>query len=238
MTLDDIFDQLTYGELSHLFITPGAVPATGLPADKRKGIFLSVQLGLTELYKRFKLREGSLTIGLAADKYSYLLTTRYAESNLKSTGVVKHILDADSPFLDDLLQIEKVYSEDGTELPLNMLDDEDSIMTPSFNSIVIPDDLEGDTLRIQYRANHPVLQAHVAIAAPSIVTIDLPPTHLKALLLWVASRVHTKPISMDMFHDGNNYYGKFEAACAELVNSGFHVENSGVNDRLRSKGWV
>ena len=238
MVLNDIYDALAYGELAHLFIAAGAVPAEGIPQEKRKQLLSSVQLGLTELHKRFVLRESELTINLVTDKQYYLLAARYAQSNTASVEAVKYIDDSVTQFQDDLLKVERVYAADGTELPLNMLDDPDSVKTPAYNSILIPSDLEGDTIKVVYRANHPLINVHVAYAAPSVVQIDLPHTHLEALLNFIASRVHRKPGSVTEYNEGNIYLNMFNASCALLETHGFSVENRGMNDRLERNGWV
>ena len=52
MTLSDVFDQLAYGEFSKIFLgESGAIPQSNW-----NRIITHINLGLTELYKRFDLK--------------------------------------------------------------------------------------------------------------------------------------------------------------------------------------
>ncbi|TNE95309.1 MAG: hypothetical protein EP328_10090, partial [Gammaproteobacteria bacterium] len=214
MTLEEVFEQLSAGELAQVFLAEGG---TGeVPKEKRLQVLAHIKLGLTALHKRFLLREGTITIGLVEGQQKYVIDKLYAASNTKSTAPVKYIQDSADPYLSDLLKIERVYAEDGTELSLNVVDDPDSAFTPNFKTLVLPEDLEGTTVKVVYRADHPVIDPILAKAVPFKVEIELPPGHLEPLLYFVASRV-MNPIGMtNDFHDGNNFAAKYEMACQQL----------------------
>lgn len=238
MVLQDIFDQLSYGELSQVFIGEGDEADVGIKETDRPKVLAHIKLGLLALHKRFLLREGSLTIGLVPDKITYVISPTYAMSNAASVEPVKYILDDESPFGNDLLKIERIYSEDGTELPLNVIDDPDSIRTTSYNVLVIPTTVEGETLRVVYRAQHPEIDPILAQAVPFQTEIDLPPSHLEPLVLFVASRM-LNPVGMvTEFHEGNNYAAKYEQACQQLEAQNYAVDTDSVNTRLERNGWV
>jgi hypothetical protein len=236
MNLQDVFDQLSYGELSQLFVGTGN--AGEIPVDRRKKIAASVSLGLTELYKRFLLKEKRVKVAYDKTRSTYVLHSDYAETNTRSVAPVKYIMDTDSPFTDDVLQIERVYLDNGTELRLNSLDAEDSVRLTATNMFLAPSTLETEYLEVVYRANHPALNPIYVEALPSNVEIELPITHLEPLLLYVASRVHT-PVGMNNeFHDGNNYAAKFEVACQRLDQLNMRVDTVGHNTRFEDNGWV
>jgi hypothetical protein len=238
MTLQEIFDQLSHGELSQVFIGEGGEAVDGIRKEDRLKILSHIKLGLTKLFTRFLLREGTMVIGLVDGKQSYILDKKFAASNDKSTELVKYIQDTDDPYTQDLLKIERVYDADGLELSLNIIDDPDSIRTTSFNSLIVPTTFEGSTLTVIYRAKHPEINEILAKAVPFKTEIEIPPTHLDALLLFIASRVHN-PIGISSeFHDGNNYAAKYEQACQELEKHGYNLTTSGVNERLELNGWV
>lgn len=237
MTLEDVFDQLVHGELRHLFVSPTGEVTDELPAEKRKQILSSVQLGLLDLYRRFLLRENTIVLELSPSKRTYVLDAHYAQSNARSIASVKYINDSETPFLDDLFKVERVYNEAGVEMAINDVDDPESLRTPSLNMIWVPDTLKDTRLKVVYRACHPALDKVMGVAAPGQVKISLPGSHLDLLLLYVASRV-TTPIGMSQeFHEGNNYAAKYEAEVARMLNINFAVAGTNESTRFRNNGW-
>lgn len=212
MTLNDIFDQLSYGELAQVVMGTGD---TGkVPEAERLRIAASVQLGLTALHKRFLLKEQTVQVDLVENQQSYIL---------------------DVP---DILMIERVYDDDGCELMLNVMNDERSIRTPTHRSLLVPDGLATAFLKVVYRANHPEFNNIYVEALPSKVKVDLPMTHLEPLLYYVASRV-LNPVGMvSEFHEGNNYSTKYEASCQRLEQLNMRVDTQESNTRLCRNGWV
>lgn len=247
MKLKEIFDQLTVGELSQLSIAGGT---SGMirPEDYDK-MLSHVNLALTALYKRFNLKEGRLVVDLKPAISTYSITPAYAASNVRSKQPVKYLLDVASPFKDDLLKIERVYTEGGYELALNNVDDPFSINTPSFNMIRVPTEILANgndldprykttKLEVVYRANHPKLVSDDGDLEPESVEVELPESHLEPLLLFIASRAHTPTGMTGEFNSGNNYAQKYELACQELERFNLRVDGNSQPDRLGRNGWV
>ncbi len=94
-------------------------------------------------------------------------------------------------------------------------------------------------LRVTYRADHLPIGKREASKEPEKVEVDLPATHLKALLLFVASRV-LNPIgfSGEGAHEGNNYAQKYEMACRELEAGGYQLSFHEEEDRFAQRGFV
>lgn len=223
MKLQDIFDQLSAGVLSQMSI--GGQPAGVINEENYGKVMQHVGLGLTALYKRFNLKERRLTIPLQVDADTYMLD------------------------VDDLMKIEKVLTDTGFELNLNLDGDPFSVMTPTMNSIRVPqvildqgsdlaDELKTDGLTISYRANHPRVVLSPWMLLPQARSVELPGTHMAALLYFVASSVNN-PIGMsNEFHAGNSWYGKYENECQRLELENFEVDKNTTNTRARRNGWV
>lgn len=236
MTLQDIYDQLAFGELRMLALGQDPTGSNdGLPVDSFIKMLPHIQLGMTALHKRFNLREETATVTLAEGQVTYVIKPGKA-------------LPSAAP--DDLLQIERVYGTfRGEEVPLalNKVDDPLSIRTTSYNTLLVPTKRPGAVdswldetteLRVVYRADHPPIDKFVAQAAPLATEIFLPATHLEALLYYVASRVHN-PIGMSSeFHEGNNYAAKFEMACQQIENWGLQIDTDYDEDRFYQDGWA
>ena len=238
MKLAEVFSQLTYGELSQLNL--GGSEAGAIEVGNYPQVVAHVNMGLLALYKRFNLKENRLMFTLQAGKTSYPLNSN--EDVLFVTGV------GEEDFADDILKVERVYTALGFELGLNDLEDPYACMTPSNSmlrvpaavaaqSMDLPDQLKTSTLTVVYRARHPMLLV-TASFNPTRVELELPYTHLEALLLYVASRVHN-PIGMtNEFHAGNSYAAKYEQACQQLEIQNLRVDQASQSNRLQRNGWV
>lgn len=223
MTLQDIFDSLTYGEFSQLRIGGAEV---GVIDDTNYDRVLShVNLGLTTLYTRFNLKEVRTVFPLDAAVSTYVVTAA------------------------DLLKIERVLTDADFELNLNVQSDMYSCFTPSLSMVRVPqvildqgpslpDDYKTESFTMVYRANHPQIKTKFGLIFPEKVVLELPPTHVQPLLYFVASRVQA-PIGMaNEFNASNNYYAKYEAACQALEGKGIQVDQGDQNTKLCRAGWV
>lgn len=236
MYLQEIFDQLAGGEFSQLCIggnQPGVIDENN--AAKVVG---HINLGLTALYRRFNLKTGSLLLRMQPDQLKYQLHSRFAV-NGDSDAAVRYIIDdAGEPFANDIIKVEKVFDAAGDELVLNDPANPMSVLTPSTLMLQLPEGLVQQDLTVEYRANHPRLVVEDGEIDAEDTWVDLPDTHLAALLYYVASRVNN-PIGMsNEFHAGNSYFAKYEGECQELEAKGLQVDLGQSSDRLRRNGWV
>jgi len=248
MKLKEIFEQLTYGELSQLSLGGGEMG--GITEANYPKILAHINLGLTTLYTRFPLKESSIALQLKPHLVRYTLSNRFAVSNARSQELDKYILDTSAwPFADDLIKIDKVITDAGHDMHLNNSADKYSAHTPSFNVLVVPEDmvtnasdlpdwLKTNQLAVVYRANHPKIVQSMTYFDPERVEVQLPDSYLELLLLFIASRVHN-PIGMtNEFHAGNSYSAKFEQACQQRETYGIRVDKDSQNTRLERNGWI
>lgn len=223
MTLSEIFSQLAYGELSQLAL--GRNSEGELDENNYPVLVSHINLGLSALYKRFNLKEGRLTFPLTQ------------EGNVYKLGVT------------DLNKIEQVITAEGTSLKLNDETDPYSCFTPSMDTIRVPQkivDKDPDVpekyrtseLLVVYRANHPKITLVNGFINPDTTELELPYTHLEALLYFVASRVNN-PIGMvNEFNAGNNWAAKYEMECQKLEAYNLEIDKGTSSTRLRNNGWV
>lgn len=249
MYLQEIFDSLAYGELSQLSI--GGADAGVIDESNYQRVLNTVNLGLTDLFKRFNLKEGRVVLSLLADRTEYPISSKFVIGNTKSREPLRY-LEANpiSPFQDDLLKIERVLTEGGLPLELNNVGDKYSAFTPNMSTLRIhpdiaarainlPDWLKTSKLELVYRANHPKIVMGLGFFDPARVLVQLPDSHLNALLLFVAAKLHT-PVGIEgQFNSGNNYAAKYEAACQDLVNEDLSVnKGGGTNEKFSARGWA
>lgn len=248
MNLQEVFDQLTHGELSQLSI--GGNEAGLINPANYNRLVPHVNLGLTQLYKRFPLKEGRLTLELQSNRTVYPIHSKYAVSSRSSREPVRYIKDSlAAPFKDDIHKIEKVVASSGYEFSLNDESDEYGMFTPSATvlrvpldvaeqSMDLPDEIKTTLVEVVYRANHPLIIADGADLEPELIELELPYSHLEPLLLFIASRVHTPTGMTNEANLGNTYSAKYEAACQLLEFKGLQVDQGSQNSRLERNGWV
>lgn len=243
MKLKEIFDHATHGELSQLHIG-GAEQGEINEANWQK-VLSSFNLGLTALHTRFALRIGKVVVQLLPNQEMYVFHSSKATST-PGPGP-KYLLDLVDPFKDNLLKVQRVITAAGHELGLNNPNDCWSVHTPSMNALRVPLDivnmasdlpfhLKTVTLDVHYHQNHPKLVLEVF--DPSNVEVELPETHVQALLYYVASRHHNPAGMTNEFNAGNNWYAKYEAECMRLENEGMEIDQLGQPDRIRRGGWA
>lgn len=248
MNLQEVFDQLTHGELSQLSI--GGNEAGVINSANYNRLVPHVNLGLTALYKRFPLKENRLSLELQSTRTTYPLHSNYAVSSKTSKEAVRYIKDtASTAFKDDIHKIERVYAESGYEFSLNDDTDPYGMFTPSATvlriptdittqSMDLPDELKSSLVEVVYRANHPLVIADGADLEPDMIELELPYSHLEPLLLFIASRIHTPTGMMNETNMGNTYFAKYEAACQQLEMTNLRVDQGSQNSRLYQNGWV
>jgi hypothetical protein len=245
MRLKEIFDQLTYGELSQISIGGGAAGA--IREEDYPKMVAHVNLGLMALYKRFNLKEGRFIINLQDGLTSYQLNSQYCTTNTRSRAPLKYINDAAYPFKDNLLKVEHVFASGGFEFNVNNPVDVYSMTTPTQRVLVVPADIvakkdtlleemKTDTLEVVYRAGHPKLS--MEDIEPEDIELELPETHVDALLLYVAARVHTPAGIGETESTGNNYYAKYELACQQLEDQDYQVDKGAQYNKIERNGWV
>lgn len=247
MKLKEIFDQLTYGELSQLSI--GGSELGAIQAKDYDRILAHINLAMTALHKRFNLKESNVLLELQPGRTLYPIKTAFAVT-AKSKETIRFLKDSvDMPFKDNVHKIERVYTDKGVELSINDQEDPYSLSTPQVtmlrvpaslvtNPVDFPENLITKNLDIYYRANSLPIVTDDGDLDPEDVEVDLPYAYLEPLLLYVASRIHTPTGMTNEFNMGNNYYAKYEAACQDLENFDLDVDQVSQPNRLGNKGFV
>lgn len=236
-TLLDIFTDLTYGELQGTHLG-NLIPEDNESEPDPKSyaqIMSHINLGLREIYKRFLLSSKEIYIQQYEQIETYVLDSKYADSNTASLEPIKYIMDSvTNPFQDDILKIEQVYNEVGELLFLNDFTEELSIFTPSYRSLQIPWPNEFNTVAVQYRAAHPKL-LYIRGTDPETVDVAVPESLYEALLLYVAYRALP---NSDGGVEKAAMKQLFEASCSQIERLGLKIQGEPGDWRFDVKGWV
>lgn len=247
MKLKYILQQLTVGEFSQ--VNFGSGPGV-IDENSYTTLMAHLNLALSALYKRFKIKEGFINVKLDESIDLYTLNSKHSFLTPVLPGVPKYLLDTPSnPFINNANKIERIVSMQGADFPLDVPNNKFSFRMVSLNSFIAPpavfkeqsaldERYKGDVVTVYYRVGHTPLTDRVVFVEPEVTEIDIPDIYVEALLYFIASRVHN-PIGMsNEFHEGNNYAAKYEAECQRLESKGLQMNDSLDLSRFTRNGWV
>jgi hypothetical protein len=239
MLLSDVFKQLAYGEFAGIAL--GNAHGDGILEIDYPKVIASINLGLSELHKRFPLRHKEVFIQLYSDMVEYQIHSKYAVSNGEDSPfeVQKYIIDSPTaPFVDDILKIEEVYSSCGEALFLNNDKECRSVYTTSFRTLQVPCEIREKTsvLSVLYRADHQTIPLDTT--NPEEIEIELGSAHIEALMYYVASRILNNTVSLAGTSDGQVFMQKFEMSCANIERFSLYNKTDPTNTRLEDAGWA
>lgn len=233
MVLSKFLQYLTNGELSQLSV--GNVITNENIIHK---MISGINLGMTELYKRFPIKLNKLELHLQSAINEYWIHSTKAYSNYDPLDpsldpLDFYVHDLWEPFIDNIIRIELIYDEQNEPLVMNQPGNLDSINTIHHNKLWVPKPEDGVILNIEYRASAPFISLD---EDPDTIEVDIPPAFTEALINYVAYRTFAA-INMNSA-EAVNYYSKFEAACALINNLGLWHKDIITNERLENAGWV
>ena len=256
MNLEDIFQELTYGELSQLAVGGRDQDEPEIAEQDRPQIIRHISTALTAIYKRFRLREKQVWVQLTEGKSGYVLDSKFRIANTQSSEPLKYLVDTEFDTFDDsLLKVEDVkafrtemdlpisHQTPYVSLKLNETDHPYSVRTPSLKTLLMPDQFGPHVktlsqVLVTYRANHPPLDRELGFYAPMEVPIELPVTHLQALLFHVASRILNPTGMVDEFNAGNTWYAKYEGEVKRLAEENIQIDHMQDNTNFERQGFV
>ena len=247
MKLKYIIQHLTMGEFKQISFGDG--PGT-IGENSYEAVMAHINLALSALYKRFKIKEGKVKIELMDGLLEYTLHSKHSINNPAQPTIPKYLRDSTyDRFIDNCNKIERIVTDKGFEFPLNDFKEADSIHLRSLTSFLLPEhywdiprkvpsNLVTPYVHVTYRAGHTPILDKMLFVEPEVTEVDLPDIYLEALLYFVASRVHNPIGFVSEFHEGNNYAAKYEAECQRLEMLGLRMDDSNESSRFSRGGWV
>lgn len=232
MLLSELFEHLTYGELSQLSITGNG---TGILPKDYPVMASHVNLALTALYARLPLREEEAVIQLYDHITDYYLRPQFTQT--VGNAPIRYIIDTpENPFVNSVIKVTEVYNEAGVELPLNNLAKPSSVFNPSFDCIQVPYPVAENSISVIYRAGHTKIEITPSTDLSSI-NVDIPQYLVNLISYFIASNL-ISPMGENNIGEGNNYLAKYESAIALIEQNGLINKEEFVNRQVEQNGWV
>lgn len=231
MTVQDLLINLGRSEL---YNSAWCDDLTGLVKEERIPTIISyINEGLLDLHDKFPLKIDTVYLDLVPGKTTYEISSEHQmDSDMKPTWNKYLWKGHNKKYEDNLLKIIEIYTTSGRELSINNDLDPLSIVTPTYNTIKIPNYKKSWELCITYLAKHAVIK-------DINDKIVLPPTLEPALQTYVAYKVYNAINSAEAVQTSSRYatvYNNFikEALESDNVNSAYRVNNS----KFFIRGWV
>ena len=227
MKVSDAFQELCYGELNtHRLAESGAIS----PENYSRMIH-HLNMGLLALYTRFPLLVKELTLQQKSWITVYKLKKEHAVTD--PSDEVKYIIDSRfDPFIGNLIRVEEVSDEVGDVVELNSTDHVKVALTPSMDTLEIPNPTDTNVLFVTYRAKH-----------PQLVSVDseilLPQHLLGALYAYTGMRVYAGGTSQEQLTKGAELESKYERICQKMELDGMvNTDVLVLNMKPYERGWV
>jgi hypothetical protein len=238
MKIEDLFRELSLGELSNLAISNEG--SGEIAVNKQPQMIQYVNDALVQLYSRFVLNEKELLIEQVENITQYHLRLRYTES-AGDVGYDHYIKDTGNPFPNDLIRILAVWDANGCKLPLNDSADCDSLFTPMPDTLQVPTPSAGDILSVVYQARAPKLSDRVDDGEIELLQqeFELPVIFENALKQYVTHKVFFHMGGQENVVKASGYLNAYEADCAlveqrDLANQTVHTSHT----KLEQRGFV
>lgn len=234
MNIEQLFSDLSYGELSSLSL---ANEGDGTITDAGKErIIRFANEGLLKLYTSFILKQNDVVIELVDWITNYHLLKKFAQSQADtSTQTVLYIKDLwREPFAEDVIRVLEVFTSFGIQLPLDDDDNPHSVFTPQGNVLQVPRPRNGMALSIMYQAKHPVL----TLDNPS-QEIELPDVLVPALRAWIAARTFGQMNTQESLGTSGVHETSFKNICTEVIQQDLvSTSISTTGKRFEKNGWI
>lgn len=162
--------------------------------DDIPAIVSYINLGLLALYGRFKLARSEQIITMVEGTTTYTLNS-------------------------DVILIEGIYAEDGTELAINEDDNYYGVFTPTFDTVQIPNASGGNAVSVMYIQAPADIIPDADDAVTMAMTVRLPAVLMECLLHYIGYRAHGS-MNGDIKAENNTHYMRYEAACKRVKDLG------------------
>lgn len=235
MNLQEFCKRLANGRLSNTNLIEDNNGLT-IKLSHRTKVIDAINEGLIRLYTRFILNQKDVVICLRSHINYYHLNSIYSETLYPQDGVeIPYILDLPGEvFVNDVLKILSVYDYEGTELPLNDNNHSNSVFTPKFDVVQVPEPVTGKLINVVYQAKHILL----SVGDP-LEEIVLPEPLYGALEAYVAHLLFADINSDDSKVKSDKQLLKFEQICSEiLMTDSVSTTTIQTNSKFQNRGWV
>lgn len=237
IVLDELFTLLATGEFSNISLSRNSTG--GINESEYAKVIGHINLGMVELYKRFKLMENELTLSVTPERALYFLADDRIITVPAGTIDQYITLTSEQTYLN-IIEVTGAFDTDGNELTMNNRFSTPSIQQQGLNVLKISKVTEALSMNIVYQA-HPTKIVLDDDFDPKTYLLYISDVIIEALLYYVASRIY-KPTG------GNNstanadksisYQQQYELSCQKIDLFGLGIQNCDSENKFETQGWA
>jgi hypothetical protein len=236
--LNDLFKMLATGVFANIALSR---TSTGnINETEYEKVISNINLGIVEIYKRFKFLENELVLHVDPELNRYYLRPERIMTT-DTPSLTRYIeAPADTEGFLNFIKITSVFDSEGVELNLNNRYAIPSILEVSHDILQIKNLTAAQALSIVYQSypNKIVLNSDFVLEDTAL---DIPETIIDPLLYYVAARVYKPMGSNDSTANADKsagYEQQYELACQKIVMYGLTAQNNDCPDTFNERGWV
>ena len=235
--LGDIFDLLANSEVLNTKLNRS--PNGALAEAEYVKVVGNINLGLTELYKRFNLRQEELRLHILPEVSRYFL--RQDRIALPDQMDDRTYIEETEDCLEELrvIKVMQVRNENDFILPLNDNRSLLKIINISEDALHIYPVLSPQILTLVYQAFVEKIEICDDFN-PAEYELDISDTVMDALLAFTASRllISFEGESSNGVTKSMNYLNQYEMACQKIEQFGLQNQINDHNMRFEKDGWT
>ena len=236
INLKNFFDLLATGELSNIKVSRSG---TGSIAEEDYAKIIGfINLGVIELYKRFKLLQKELILHACPEQPEYeLRSNRIATVNNMNSRT--YIEDAGSKDLN-IIEIIEIYNYAGQLMRMNDRHATPTIIITSPDTLKISKLVAPEKFEIVYQASPDLIVMDEDFEA-SECWIDIPTFVMDPLVYFIAAKTYKPMGANDSSVNADksaSYQQQYELACQKIELYGLDPRTNDNPDTFQSEGWA
>jgi len=236
--LKDVFTLLATGEFSNIALKKDRVGA--LDESEYNKVIGHLNLALVELYKRFKFKEGEVTLHTFTDvPIYYIRPDRMVPLNyISETRYIEQPPDNDGNL--NIIEIKAIHDELGNEVTMNNRYLTPYVKQQAFDVLKFFGLTSDQIFYITYQA-HPspiILDDDFDL---NVYAIDASNIILEAVLYYIAARVYQPMGANNSTANADKssiYQNQYELACQKIEQFGLDIQTDDEPDTYEKDGWA
>jgi len=237
--LDDLIRNLESGVLFQNYM----VDEGTLKNEYMEVIKMHINSAIVDIHTRLPLNIDLLTLVLLDDVDTYQLVTDFNIVN--GSDVVspekRFIDDSKNNFDGNLLKIIDVFDDFECNVPLNVLNSDYTVITPTYDRIQLRDKRKNISERtskliIKYQKHCNLIPDDMSCS--SAFNIDMPPYMLDVINLYVKSRIYSSLHVEGALQDSESTFLRYEQEIQKIKVSTLINQGTWENMNLEKQGFV
>lgn len=232
------FDLLATGELSNIKLSRTATGS--LAEEEYYKVAGHINLGVLELYKRFKLSQGELVIHACPEVNEYFLRTdrMAAINNMNQRTYIENFNNNETTI--NIIEVIDVFDDLGNKLNVNDRYAKPRIIQLGTDILQISQFDSPRQFSVVYQSYPDKIIVDENFEADEY-EYDIPPSIIEPLLYYIAARTYKPMGSNDSTVNADksvNYQQQYELSCQKLELYGLDAQHNDEPPTFEAEGWA